>query len=204
MPRIAILLLLAIFPSVAFANAGLPMLAILWPLSLPAFLPVVFIESYLLNKDLSLGYRNSLNLVTKANIFSTAIGIPIAWVACFTIEMLLMMFFVKVMGAKSYPSSVIAGIPEPFEKIANVLLTFPWMGPWKEGGQWIIPFATALMLVPCFYVSYLTEYGYILKKLPNENKTKLLAAVKKANLYTYALLLFSCLVWFLTGHFNHA
>lgn len=204
MPRIAILLLLAIFPSVAFANAGLPMLAILWPLSLPAFLPVVFIESYIINKDFSLGYRNSLNLVTKANIFSTAIGIPIAWVACFIIEMLLMMFFVKVMGTKSYPPSVINGIPEPFETITKVLLTFPWMGPWKEGGHWIIPFATSLMLVPCFYVSYWSEYWFLKGKLPNENKIKLLASVKKANLCTYTLLLLSCLVWLLTGHFYHA
>lgn len=204
MPRIAILLLLAIFPSVAFANAGLPMLAILWPLSLPAFLPVVFIESYLINKYLSLGYRNSLNLVTKANIFSTAIGIPIAWIACFAIEMLLMIVLVKVVGTKSYPPSVISSFPEPFNTITAVLLTFPWLGPWREGGHWIIPFATSLMLVPCFFISYWSEYWFIQKKLPNENKTKLLAAVKKANLCTYALLLFSCFIWFLTKSFNHA
>ena len=205
MNRFLLIFIITLIPALAYANAGLPILAILWPLSLPAFFPVVFLESYVLNKNLVLGYKKSFVVSIKANIITTIIGLPIAWVACLIIEILLMLFFTEVAGAESYPSVLFKALPESISNILTVIMTFPWLGPWQEGGHWIIPFATSIMLIPCFFVSYWMELFYIEmelfidKKLPDFHKENVKLAVWRANLYSYGLLFIACVIWLVTN-----
>ena len=200
MNRFLLIFIITLIPALAYANAGLPILAILWPLSLPAFFPVVFLESYVLNKNLALGYKKSFVVSIKANVLSTIIGLPLAWIACLIIEVLLMSFFVEVAGAKSYPPSSLEALPESIHNILDVILTFPWLGP-GPGGHWIIPLATSIMLIPCFFVSYWMELFYIEmelyidKKLPDFHKENVKSAVWRANLYSYGLLFIACVIW---------
>lgn len=203
MYRALIIFSLIAFPSIAFANAGIPMLAILWPLSMLSFIPIVIVESYMLNKITELGFRATFNLVAKSNLLSTIIGIPIAWFACFAIEMALMLFFVKIAGTESYPPDFIKALPQSLHDVLAVLLTFPWMGPWREGGHWIIPFATMLMLVPCFYASFWSERWYLNCKLPNLNKNVISSGVWQANIVSYILLFSACTIWLLINVFTH-
>ena len=199
MNRFLLIFVITLIPALAYANAGLPILAILWPLSLPAFFPVVFLESYVLNKNLALGYKKSFVVSIKANIGSTILGLPLAWVACFMMEMLLMFFFVEIAGSESYPPSSFKALPESIHNILDVILTFPWLGPGPEGGHWVIPFATSIMLIPCFFVSYWMELYYINYKLPDFHKENVKPAVWRANLYSYGLLFIACVIWLVTN-----
>ena len=204
MNRFLLIFIITLIPALAYANAGLPILAILWPLSLPAFFPVVFLESYVLNKNLALGYKKSFVVSIKANIISTIIGLPLAWVACFIIEMLLMLFFVEVAGAESYPTDLFKALPESISNILDVIMTFPFLGPGPGGGHWVIPFATSIMLIPCFFVSYWMELFYINKKLPDFHKENVKPAVWRANLYSYGLLFIACVIWLITNMYMYA
>ena len=112
-------------------------------------------------KTLRLAIKNHSLYPYKANIISTIIGLPLAWVACFIMEILLLLFFTAVAGAESYLSSLFKALPESISNILTVIITFPWLGPWREGDHWIIPFATSIMFVPCFFLSYWMELFYI-------------------------------------------
>lgn len=222
MNRFLLIFIITLIPALAYANAGLPILAILWPLSLPAFFPVVFLESYVLNKNLALGYKKSFVVSIQANIISTIIGLPLAWVACLIMEILLMLFFVKVAGAESYPTDLFKALPESISNILDVIMTFPWLGPGPGDGHWVIPFATSIMLIPCFFVSYWMELFYIDKvmaawptgcrprsywmelfyinrELPDFHKENVKPAVWRANLYSYGLLFIACVIWLITN-----
>ena len=198
MNRFLLIFIITLIPASAYANAGLPILAILRPLSLPAFFPVVFLESYVLNKNLALGYKKSFVVSIKANIASTILGLPLAWVACLIMEILLMLFFTEVAGAESYPSALFKALPESISNILAVIMTFPLLGPGPEG-HWVIPFATSIMLIPCFFVSYWMELYYINYKLPDFHKENVKSAVWRANLYSYGLLFIACVIWLITN-----
>ena len=134
----AIILLIAV-PSVALANAGLPMLAVVWPLSVPAFIPVVAIESWVVRRELNIHWRVALKLTTVANAFSTGFGIPLAWFAAGSLEFLLAFLVTNFTDSKSYP-------PHGVGEIGRIILSAPWLGPFREGGYWIIPLATTVLL----------------------------------------------------------
>jgi len=133
MARLLILVLLA-FPTIALANAGLPMLAIVWPMSVPAFIPVVAIESWVVRRALNVSWRVAITQMVKGNIFSTLIGIPLAWVASVAVEFLLAFLVMNATDSKSYP-------PHGVGEVGGIILSAPWLGPFREGGHWIIPLA---------------------------------------------------------------
>ncbi len=195
MKKLAAVIFLAIYPAIASANVGLPMLMVLLPSTLPVFIPVVLLESYILNKMLDVEYKSSINLMLKANILTTVVGIPVAWIAAFIVEIILMFLFINILGLESYPSSISQYLPEGIKDIIIVTLTAPWLGPWKDSPKWIIPFATIIMLIPCFFASYWVEFLYLKKKLSSHKIGDIKSTVWRANVYSYIMLLTICIVW---------
>ena len=141
-----VILVLFVFSDKAIANAGLPMLAVVWPLSIFAFIPVVAIESLVLYHGLKIQWCNAITQVVKANILSTIIGVPLAWLASVALEFALAFLFIKVAGLNSYP-------PHAVGKVGGVVLSAPWLGPFNDGGHWIVPLATMMLLIPFFFTS---------------------------------------------------
>ena len=196
MPLLFVLVFLA-FPSVAFANAGLPMLAIVWPMSLPAFVPVVAIESWVVRRELGVSWRVAITQMAKGNVFSTLIGIPFAWVASAAVEFLLAVLVVNFTDSKSYP-------PDGVGEVGRVLLTAPWLGPFREGGHWIIPLAVIVMLVPFFFASFWTEAWYVGRHLYPEAPERARSAIWRANVVSYIGLFIASVSWIVFGVLSHA
>jgi hypothetical protein len=181
----------------AFADAGLPMLAVIWPLSAFAIVPIVLIESWVVRALLSIEWRTSLVQMTKANLISTLAGIPITWVALVALEMGAAALTTNFTTSDSYP-------PLAAGDIGNVLLSAPWLGPFTGGGYWKVPVATMALLVPFFFVSGWLEALLVRRALPGIPASAVRGAVWKANLASYSFLLLACIVWLVYGMLNHA
>jgi hypothetical protein len=195
--RLGLLALLVLAPGAAFANIGLPMLVVVWPLSAAAIVPVVALESLVIGRMLDLGWRHVAVQVLKANLLSTAAGIPLAWLVSVLIEAALGAITIGVTGAQAYP-------PEGTGEIAGVVLTAPWLGPFEEGGHWIVPAATIVLLVPCFVASYLIEAWYVAKVLLPSDLRAARRAIWRANLLSYLAIVACCAAWLLIGIATHA
>ena len=192
----AIVLLLA-FPGMALANAGLPMLAVVWPLSLPAFIPVVAVESWVVHRALHIPWRDALEQMAKANFFSTVIGIPLAWIASVALEFSAAFLVINLTDSESYP-------PHGVGEVGRIILSAPWLGSFQEGGHWIVPVATTVLLLPFFFVSFWTEAWFVARSLCPVAPEKARRALWRANLFSYSGLFLACIVWLLYGLIGHA
>lgn len=196
MSRLVIFVLLA-FPTVALANAGLPMLAIVWPMSVPAFIPVVAVESWVVRRALNVSWRVAVTQMVKGNLFSTLVGIPLAWVASVAVEFLLLFLVKNVTDSKSFP-------PLGIGKVGGVILTAPWLGPYREGGDWIVPLAMIVLLVPFFFASFWAETWYVSRNLYPESPGRARRAIWTANVVSYIGLFIASVCWLAFGLLTHA
>lgn len=194
---IAGLLLLLLVPSVAIANIGLPMLMVVWPLSAWTVVPVIAVESWVVRRALDIDWQHAALQMTKANILSTLIGIPLAWIISLAIEFGLAALMVNVLGSKSYP-------PEQVGAVGGVILSAPWVGPSEHDLHWIIPLATIVLLVPFFFASYWIESWSVARKLSPEAPRAARRAVRNANLWSYLGIFVACVAWLLYGIATHA
>ncbi len=78
---------LLIIPQAAFADAGLPMIAMIMPAFALAIIPIVVIESIYISKKLQLPGKAVGKTVTISNLVSTVIGIPLTWFLLVVIQM---------------------------------------------------------------------------------------------------------------------
>lgn len=167
-------LLLALLPSVSWANAGLPMIAITGPAMLIGLIPIIVVEAMILQANLNFGLKLAFASSTAANFASTVIGIPVTWALLVALQMV-------TGGGRAYGTDTLAG------KLLAVTWQAPWLVPYEEDFHWMVPTAALVLLVPFFFMSYWIEYlivGYGSPKIPRQ---EIKAACRRANLTTYGL-----------------
>jgi len=171
--------LFILWPRVALANAGLPMLFIMWPAAWVSFVPVVLVEAWIARRVLETPWPRSLRVATLANAVSTIVGIPITWVMLTVAEFVTF----DVIGGRNVPG------------LMGTVLSAPWLGPSGFGEYWRVPLAAALLCVPFALASVAIEgviAGWTLAELPR-------ARVRRwawvANAGTYGLLFVAALIW---------
>jgi len=80
------------------------------------------------------------------------------------------------------------GIDSVIGKVLAVTWQAPWLIPYEEDINWMIPVAGLVLLIPFFFTSWWSEY-FVSKKI---NKTlpslSIREKVRNANLITYSLL----------------
>jgi hypothetical protein len=170
-------------PSVAYANMGLPMIAIMYPAMGILLVPVIVLEVLVLRRLLSTPVRRTWAMVTVSNLVSTGVGIPLTWVALVAIQF--------VTGGTGW--SPVLDVP-----ILGTLLSVTWLAPWMMPSgadeHWMIPLASLALLVPFFFASWLIEYVVSLMFMRDMEAGLLKRAVFVANLVSYALLVSVALV----------
>jgi hypothetical protein len=120
------------------------MIAVYWPPAWLAFIPVVLIESVVGLRILRAQFGRVLIGAGVANLFSTLLGIPITWFALALIELL------------AFGSA--RGFETPLQKLYAVTVQSPWLMPYGEQSPWIVPVAAAVLSIPMYVMSVLTEY----------------------------------------------
>lgn len=168
--------LLLCLSTAAGANAGIPMLAITWPVQWLAFFPVVAGEAALLAAPAGQPFRAMLKPVGIANLASTLVGVPLAWFAMLMVE-----------GAGGALLSV---LPEHVaDSTAFRYASFPLFVAWIASGSpvGIVGAFIVLMAVYCG-VSVLVERRVLARYLPALDRKALGRAVLRANVVSYLLL----------------
>lgn len=173
-----------ILPSMAHADAGVPMLFLVMPVFGLSLVPIVLIEAVYLQRKLGISFRSAGVASLAANAASTIAGIPFAWLTLVALQLV-------TGGGGAY------GLDSVLGRVAAVTWQAPWLIPYESDLHWMIPVAGTVLLVPFFFVSWWVEYRVCLKRVPYVPSSEVKYAVRNANLITYALLLFWPLVFYI-------
>ena len=142
---LAVPVLLLCFPVVAHADAGLPMLPVGWPKLLLYLAAVIAIETAYLQEKLRSNWRRTAVAVTGANLVTTGLGYPLAW--------LIFQLFNADLHMQSGPTDILSRPAAMSEWISAQL--FPaWYGSqqiWPELGVFLV------LLVPGYLLSGLVK-----------------------------------------------
>ena len=185
--------LILFIPAFAHADAGIPMIVLTFPSMVGALIPVALIEAFVYAKTLKIEYKRALRPSFFANLLSTLIGIPLAWVLLFCVEILFML--ISSLGAVTRQVGTL-------QKILETVLGAAWLGPYEGDLWWMIPTAAAVGLIPAYFVSVYIEFKVTKRYLPAQDPIALKKAVKTGNLITYALLLAACIGLFVSLYFK--
>lgn len=165
----------------AWANMGIPMLMIAWPAYVLGLIPVVAIEAFIGTRDLRLSWGEVTPVSLIGNLWSTFIGVPVVWGILFAVEMAIGMTLGEHLptgGAWNY-----------------VLFPFfiAWLGPTEN--VWAVYAAFVLLAIPFCFASIWIESKVAIKKLPHQSPEAVRAWIRRANIWSYVLLV-ACAIAF--------
>ena len=173
------------------ADVGIPMMFIQWPLMIGALIPVIIVEALVVRRWVQLSYRDAFIGITKANLLSTLVGLPLAFVAIFVIQMVIL---VSVAGVAEQRHWNLDSIHDsPFVRILE--FTLGVAGKPNNAAYWQIPLAIALLLIPSFYVSVWVERFICRRAWPNSDAAAVRHGVFCANLASYIVLFILACGW---------
>jgi len=126
----------------AHANIGIPMIMLMWPAAWLLLVAIVPIEALVARRVLGRGREWRVSAV--ANLVSTAVGIPIAWLTLVLIQM--------VVAPGNY------GVSTAPAKLVSAVVQSAWLLPYDAHLHWMVPAAAATLCVPFYFASVLCEY----------------------------------------------
>jgi hypothetical protein len=128
----------------AEANVGVPMLMVLWPVAVVAFVPVVAVEAVVARRVIGGGWGAAWKVSLVANLATTIAGVPVTWFV-----MLLVQLVVSLIGAGLELGPEWSWIGTPF--------VLAWLPPHVERAAWWVGMAGAGLSVPLFFASVWIE-----------------------------------------------
>jgi hypothetical protein len=170
-------------PLAFVADVGIPMIFVTLPLMVCALVPVILVEVWVAKPLLGLTYGKSIRVLTAANIVSTLVGVPVAWVVMYGMELLVFIVGERFLGNGH----------GPVWKVTEVVLGSAWLEN-TDNLFWAIPVAALTLLIPSFFASWYIE-ARVVKKMVETDWPAIRAAVFKANLASYAFLFVAGCGW---------
>jgi len=168
-------------PSASEADAGIPMLALLWPLAWIMFLPVVALEAWVAIKTLGLPLARALRLSLWANAVSTVLGIPLTWIVLLLVEMAVLI--------------PLGQVTQWFPPWLAVTVGAPWIAPPEPDGTWQV--ATAAIWLGLLFAgaSIMVERRVAHRVAPELAIEAVDRWCYRANLLSYAAFIGVVLAW---------
>ena len=151
-----------------------------------AFVPVVIIETIFAKRLISLPWKVVAKDVSVANVWTTLVGVPIAW---------MIMLLVEILATRGHAW----GMQSPVMMIASVTLQAAWLIPYEEHIFWMVPAALTFLLVPSFFISVWIERWALRRRWQMLDRTLVGTVVLRANLWSYACLFVLGCVWLLAS-----
>jgi hypothetical protein len=165
----------ALVPTVAWADAGIPMLFLVWPGAWMVLVPVVLVEALFARKLLRLSVGRSLKVAFVANLVSTGVGIPITWLGLLLLEL---------------PAGILGAAFEshPYVQVALFPFTVAWLGPVEQ--LWIVVVAAIILCIPFYFASIWIEYLIARRLLPDLEEGRVRKWSRIANGASYGFIVF--------------
>jgi hypothetical protein len=181
----AILLL----PANAYADAGIPMLPIAYPVVLLFLLPVIAIEAFYLRLRLGTRWWPTIKGVSIVNAVTLVLGYPLAWVVSLLAQLLLTLiaFLLEKAGVRE-----VIG-----DKVFWLSVVVPaWLGPVDR--LWPILAAFVVLLIPAFLLSGYAEAWMVRRYSLLDTDGECSRAIWRANALSYVFLAVAgCMVLYL-------
>lgn len=174
-----------------FANAGVPMMALMAVPMWGLLLVIIPLEAFLAEKILALPRLRAQKLSFSANAASTIAGVPLTWVLLVGLELLVT------------ESKLINVNWDGSGKFLFLLMTAPWLYPFRSDMYWMAPAAALLLLIPFFFASFWVEYFTGKWMLREEDSAKVKQWAWKANCISYAIMFSITAIWLMTNIVNH-
>jgi hypothetical protein len=173
------------------ADAGLPMLMLAWPWAFLLIFPIVIIEAFS-SQWFGTPLRKRLTSIFVANIVSTIAGWPLAWWIMVGLQM-------KIIPG----GGGVYGLNTTLGKIASVTLQSAWLLPYEDSMYWMVPAASAFLMIPFFLMSVILEDQTLMYALPDLTTRERRKSVWKANILSYCLLLLIFFIWLAYALITH-
>jgi len=119
--------------------------------------------------------------MTIANLESTIIGIPLAWLGTLLVEMAVAVIFMMMPDSITRANNVFAAA---FASIVGAA----WLGPDEKYGYWTIPLACLVLLIPFYFVTWWYVYSSVKWQMKETNPMMFKIAARNLNLLSYGLL----------------
>ena len=165
------------------ANVGVPMIFPQLYLMGLALIPIVLIESLFVRRLPGLTWGEAVKGVAVANLWSTFVGVPIAWV---------LMLGLEAASTGGYA----LGLNSPMSLLASVTLQAAWLIPYEEPLYWMIPAAATTLLLPSFVASVFIERYCLLRRWKQIDRPLVSCSTVRANAYSYLILFILGCAWF--------
>lgn len=157
------------------ANVGLPMIFVELPFLAVALLPVAALEAVLYRRWLSVPWRRAWQGSLHANLWSTFVGVPLAWLA-------------QAVGQMAVGGGSAWGLDTPLDRLAAVTVQSAWLIPYEGELRWMVPAAALCLLVPCLLASACVEQWRLRHYWPELPARRVVCAALLANVASYLLL----------------
>ena len=181
--NLATFALLIPIPGIASANVGVPLLAFAWPVHWLALLPIVALEAALVARAIGLPYRELVWPVAKANLWSSLVGVPVAWLAMLALQFLVV-YGVFVLSPETLQTST---IPLPL---------FPFTVAWLvDVSTWNVYAAFVVLAIPMCIASIVVERWWLSISLPFSDRAAMRSGVRTANVVSYVLMTAAALAY---------
>ncbi len=175
----AVLVALLFVPLDAGADAGIPMLPLGYPIVWLMLIPVVIVEALYVVFKLRMPANKILGRVTLANLVTTLIGFPIAWIAALLWEF-------AVMIPLSHTNLTLLDRHPKISSALSIFLFPAWLGSFDQ--RWPLAIAFVVLLIPTYFLSYVVEWRILRRFAWEETDANVRLAVRNANLCSYVLL----------------
>ena len=144
-----------------------------------ALIPVILVETAIARHVVPLTSGRVFKGVGLANIASTFLGIPAAWTAMFTLN-------IVTTGTDPH------GLESATAIFKSVVLQASWLVPTGNEDEqnlvWMIPAASLVLLVPSFFISVFAEKLVLRRTWPDVQREKVRKTVWLLNGVSYAAL----------------
>jgi len=160
------------------------MILVEWLAVILALVPVILIEAAVYRRKLGITYGKALYPAGVANLASTFVGYPLAWILRLIGQLVLTLLMLLVMKIVGEPA--VRSIGATTFNLMGVVVYSAWLP--GDGGLWTLPAASLVGLVPAYFVSVYSEAWVLRRLMRGEDRPAIMALSYKANLASYFLL----------------
>lgn len=185
----ALIVLIALIPTIAYADAVLPSLVLIWPITILLLIPIVVLETLYSKRPLGLSFWESIRVTGVANVLSSIAGLPIASLLSAGLQFGLESVYFRDLDQLRQRAAR-SGLDMDRNQITRHdydKLLFLGLYP-----RWILLVSAGAMVIICFLVSWWVEAKWVQRYVrrrgenPNLQSRNIWRTIRNANLLSYA------------------
>lgn len=184
-------MLVALIPSVAYADAVLPSLVLIWPITIFLLLPIIAVEALYSRNPLEMSLWESFRVIGMANVLSSIAGLPVAGLLAAGLQYGLEFGYFRDLD-QLHQSAARSGLDLSRQSLTrHDYSTLVFLGLYP---RWILLTSTVAMLIVSFLMSWWIEAKWVQRCVRRSGKNltvqtlNIWRTVRNANVLSYSFM----------------